>query len=63
MLCVDPEDEINGRMLISPYLYDVNRSESPVFEFSSLSNRDLFKKYKKSLMSLRRNKSKPYVEG
>jgi class 3 adenylate cyclase len=57
ILCVDPEDEINGRMLVSPYLYGLSRSECPVLEFSRLSNPQLFEKYWKSLSSLMKRKS------
>lgn len=58
ILCVDPDDEINGRALISPYLFNIPRSECPVFEFSNMSNNLLFQKYIKTLKSQLKCKSK-----
>lgn len=59
LLAVDPEDEMTGRMLASPYCYGLPRAESPVFEFSRLSNLTLFMKYWKGLISLMNERSVP----
>lgn len=61
VLCVDPDDRINGRMLASPYAYGVSRSECPVFECSRASNPQLFIKYWTSILKLLREKSQ-FVE-
>lgn len=59
VLCVDPDDGINGRMLASPYFYGLSRSESPVLECSRSSNPQLFIKYWKSIVKIIREKSEP----
>lgn len=58
VLCVDPEDELAGRMLYSPYSYGVTRAESPVFEFSRLSNPELFTKQWQSIEAIMRDCSR-----
>lgn len=60
LLCVDPEDQVNGRMLASPYAYGLTRSESPVLELSRLSNSEMFTKYWNSIKKLLRYKSELY---
>ena len=59
-ICVDAEDDICGRMCVSPYLYKSPRSECPVIEFSSLSNPELFNKYRESLLNILKYKSELY---
>lgn len=59
ILCVDPADPVHGRMLASPYLYNLARSESPILELSRLSNPVLFSKYLSAVESLARDKSEP----
>lgn len=48
ILAVDP-DTPNGKMMISPYLYGVPRSEAPVWEFTKKDEPELFKTYQRTL--------------
>ncbi len=58
ILCVDPKDEVFGRMFVSNYLPGLTRSEAPVLELSALSNPELFQKYKKVIIEVINKKSK-----
>jgi class 3 adenylate cyclase len=44
-ICVDGNDPVNGRILISPYLPGVSRSECPVYQVSAIADRELYAKY------------------
>jgi hypothetical protein len=44
-LCVDPDDLVNGRMELSPYLGGHFRSAYPVQQLSRQSYPDLYEKY------------------
>lgn len=44
-ISVDGGDPMNGRILISPYLPGVARSECPVYQVSTVSNGELYGKY------------------
>lgn len=51
-ICIDGADTMNGRMLISPYIIGLERSECPVYQLSRLSNPELFKKYWKAILDI-----------
>ncbi|MGO8677892.1 MAG: adenylate/guanylate cyclase domain-containing protein [Limisphaerales bacterium] len=51
-ICIDGADSMNGRMLISPYIIGLERSECPVYRLSRLSNSQLFQKYWTALVHL-----------
>lgn len=57
-VCVDA-DSNEGKIIISNYLYGVEKSECPVFYFSKISNPELFDKYFKSINMIV-NESKPW---
>lgn len=42
-------DTVNGKMMISHYIYGVSRANCPVIEFSKSENKSLYKKYWTSL--------------
>lgn len=51
ILAVDP-DTPNGKMMVSPYLYGVPRSEAPVWEFTQTEEPELFKTYLRTLKAI-----------
>lgn len=51
ILAVDPETP-HGKMMISPYLYGVPRSEAPVWEFTKKDEPELFKTYQRTLSAI-----------
>jgi hypothetical protein len=57
VLCVDPNDDLFGRMFASYYVPGLTRAECPVLEFSSLSNPELFQKHKAALRFIIQEKS------
>jgi len=59
ILCADPDDDLFGRMFVSYYLPGLSRAECPVFEFSWLSNRELFLKHRAALKDVLNNRSHP----
>lgn len=58
MMCIDP-DEVDSRMVVTPYLCGLRRSECPVFEFTKQSHRKWFETYWKGFDILIRERSKP----
>jgi hypothetical protein len=44
-LCVDAEDHPRARMMVSPYLFGVNRASCPVLQFTSASSPKLLSTY------------------
>lgn len=56
-LILDPE-VIEGRMMVSHYLYGIRRADCPVIEFSKRNNRGLFRKYVSSFRSMTRQAKK-----
>jgi class 3 adenylate cyclase len=44
-ICVDAADRMNGKILFSPYLPGVTRSEAPVYQVSAVTDPELFSKY------------------
>lgn len=57
--CTDGETDA-GKMTVSNYLYDIKRSECPVFQFSRQSHPIMFDTYWKSIKNLI-SKSKPWA--
>lgn len=49
--CVDG-NTVNGRLLISPYLYGIKRAEMPHFEFSRFDHEVMFEKYWLSIQKI-----------
>lgn len=50
-LIVDP-DTLQGKMMVSHYLYGITRANAPVIEFSKTANRHLFRRYYSSYQLL-----------
>lgn len=50
---IDNNDSVNGKFLVSNYLYGVSKPSSPVIEFSKRSNKTLFDAYTKSIEELK----------
>jgi class 3 adenylate cyclase len=51
-ICVDRDDELNGRILFSPYMPGVSRAAAPVYQVSAVTNRELFNKYIASVRAI-----------
>lgn len=51
-LCIDGDDDKRGRMVVSNYLYGIDRPENPVLQFSRTSNPTLFKTYYDSIKKI-----------
>jgi hypothetical protein len=49
--CIDG-NEVNGRMLISPYLYGIKRAEMPHFDISKPEHDVMFKTYWRSITEI-----------
>ncbi len=47
-ICVDPNNE-EGRIIVSNYLYGIEKSGYPVIQFSKISNPIMFNKYLSSV--------------
>ncbi|MCB0631630.1 MAG: hypothetical protein KDD15_17920, partial [Lewinella sp.] len=56
-LIIDPES-IEGRMMVSHYLYGIRRADCPVVEFSKKSNRSLYRRYLASFTAMINNAKK-----
>jgi hypothetical protein len=52
--CIDG-NEVNGRMLISPYLYGIKRAEVPHFNISRTAHEVMFETYWKSIRKILAN--------
>jgi hypothetical protein len=52
--CIDV-NEVNGRLLISPYLYGIKRAEVPHFDISKAEHEIMFETYWKSIREILAN--------
>lgn len=52
-LGVDVDDQVNGRILLSPYLPGLSRAACPVYQVSRTSDRELYEKYLTAINAIR----------
>jgi class 3 adenylate cyclase len=50
--CIDPEDDLNGQIMISFYLPGMARAEAPVYQIARSAQPELFDKYRTAMRAI-----------